>query len=89
MNGILPKIYLDHIMTYAEAIYALLGDRVIRAELTFIEDRLSTFVKDYEHMYGEEAMTYNVHISQHLCEAVRMCGPLWTVSHLPFERKNG
>lgn len=46
---------------------------------------LSSFVNDFEELYGQQNMVYNVHQLKHLCECVNRNGPLFTYSNYPME----
>jgi hypothetical protein len=65
------------------------GTKIIRKDIDETEIKLKTFLRQFEAFYGTSMMTYNIHVTQHLCETVRMCGPLCVTSNFPFERKNG
>lgn len=50
------------------------------------ENLLFTFMKETEIMYGEEYMSFDVHLLSHLAQSVRNWGPLYT--HSAFKYKN-
>lgn len=50
---------------------------------------LKTFIADFQKLYGEHNMVYNVHLLEHLPKCVRDSGPLWAYSNFNFESNNG
>nr|XP_054928516.1 uncharacterized protein LOC129385660 [Dermacentor andersoni] len=54
-----------------------------------VKELLIEFLREYEHIYGKECMTYNSHILVHMVDNVRQWGPLWSFSAYPFESMNG
>lgn len=56
---------------------------------TFSETLLTQFVGQMPGLYGETAMTFNVHQLTHLSSTVRRMGPLWANSAFRFEDGNG
>jgi hypothetical protein len=40
-------------------------------------------------LYGQEQMTYNIHILQHVVESVRHCGAPWANSAFIYEDAGG
>jgi hypothetical protein len=50
---------------------------------------MKEFVETFQTFYGKKAMTYNIHLIQHLCDTVENCGLLWAYSYFCFESKNG
>ncbi|XP_035209474.1 uncharacterized protein LOC118183964 [Stegodyphus dumicola] len=46
-------------------------------------------VFEFELLYGEVTMNFNVHLVLHLSTSVSIWGPLWLYSVFPFESRNG
>ncbi|CAN7984936.1 unnamed protein product [Ixodes hexagonus] len=57
--------------------------------LLFSEQLLKKFVTRVPGLYGETAMTFNMHQMLHLANSVRHMGPLWANSAFTFEAGNG
>lgn len=58
--------------------------------LFLLSERLhTTFVSRVQGLYGERAMTFNVHQVLHLVKAAENLGPLWGHSAFVFESGNG
>lgn len=87
--GLLPKKYVDHFHLLSACVYRLLKSEIRHDELNIIEADLNRFVKEYGLLYGEAAMTMNVHLISHLVQNVRNSGPLWCTSMFAFESNNG
>ncbi|KAL1434694.1 hypothetical protein MTO96_011469 [Rhipicephalus appendiculatus] len=52
-------------------------------------DNLAQFVYQVEQLYGQQAMTFNIHQLIHLPQSVLQLGPLWSHSTFVFESGNG
>jgi hypothetical protein len=86
---LLPKKYFNNIMQFSEALHILSRSKITQSDLKKAENNITTFVRDYEKLYGTNAMTFNVHTQLHLKKAVENCGPLFAFSTFPFENKYG
>ena len=89
LTGILEKRYLVHFSLLSSAVYLLLQDSVTGDDISKADAMLFEFVVTCEILYGQKAMTSNVHQLLHLAESVRCWGPLWAHSAFPFEDWNG
>lgn len=54
-----------------DAIHILTSDRITQTALNKAEDLLKLFVDEFEILYGESNMVYNVHQLLHLAECVK------------------
>ena len=88
LKGILPTLYLNHLVILVEASFLLLQKSLSMEELEKSDILLISFVCRFQILYGEAAMTYNVHCVTHLSKCVKMWGPLWTHSCFAFEAAN-
>ncbi|KAG0435342.1 hypothetical protein HPB47_018545, partial [Ixodes persulcatus] len=86
---ILPPRFWRHLCRLAEAIYLLLLPEINEAQIRRAETLLTQFVGQMPGLYGETAMTFNIHQLVHLCSTVRRMGPLWANSAFRFEDGNG
>lgn len=89
LNGILPKIYLNHFCLLSESTYILLQRTINTTELKKCEEMLNKFVQEFEVLYGKENVTMNVHWLLHTVYIVKALGPLWSYSTFCFESYNG
>lgn len=85
VSDVLPRSYASHFALLVKAVFLLLKDVVMEAEVCTAESLLVTFVQQTGKLYGQSTMTFNVHQLLHLSKAVRMFGPLWGTSTFPFE----
>lgn len=46
------------------------------------------FLVEFQKLYGEKNMNYNVHLLWHLADTVENWGPLYSVNTFPFENEN-
>lgn len=68
-----------------DAIHILCGETISENEWKEADVLLQSFVEDFEVLYGELSMVYNVHQLKHLAECVRRNGPLSVYSNYPME----
>ncbi|KAL5011498.1 hypothetical protein ScPMuIL_004363 [Solemya velum] len=85
----LPGVYLTHFSCLVEATYLLLTTGLSSEDLQRAELLLNKFVENVQTLYGENAMSLNVHNLTHLVYFVRQWGPLWAWSCFSFESFNG
>ncbi|CAN7939092.1 unnamed protein product, partial [Ixodes hexagonus] len=57
--------------------------------ISIVDALLKLFVSNTQRLYGETAMTFNLHQLTHLAEVARRLGPLWGHSAFVFESGNG
>ncbi|KAG0413707.1 hypothetical protein HPB47_009132, partial [Ixodes persulcatus] len=86
---ILPPRYWRHLCRLVEAIFLLLLPEINESQIRRAETLLTQFVGQMPGLYGETAMTFNVHQLTHLSSTVRRMGPLWANSAFRFEDGNG
>lgn len=89
LSGILSKKYLNHLFLLVFGIYTLLQEKIQIVDIDNAERALKKFVKEFEKLYGQENMTFNVHLMTHISTSVRNWGPLWATSTFSFESFNG
>jgi hypothetical protein len=81
--------YVKHWALFVESFHLLLGTAISQEQVTRADLLLTEFVLRTQVLYGQSAMTFNVHQLLHVSECVRICGPLWATSAYPFETTNG
>ncbi|XP_071855030.1 uncharacterized protein [Apostichopus japonicus] len=89
LHGVLPEQYLRHFYALVQGCYILLQKSLSPEDVNTADILLFNFVGHMQLLYGEKAMTSNVHSLVHLAKSVKMWGPLWTHSCFPFETANG
>lgn len=63
-------------------------------QITFLmintaQDFLNKFVREFEHLYGLQFCSINIHQLWHLSNNVIKMGPLWVFSCFEYENLNG
>lgn len=80
---------VKHFRKLSAAIYILLQSEICEEDLLKSERLLKEFVKEYEEIYGQDAVTMNSHLLVHLPQTVRIAGPLWVYAAFGFEGNLG
>jgi len=88
LNGIIRADIQEHLALLVGTLFRLLQNNITEEELKICEIDLLRFVAEFEILYGEENVTFNIHSLLHIVKSVRMCGPLWAVSTFTFESTN-
>ena len=89
LKGILPAQFWNHYFLFVFSIYTLLQDQV-KSSCTFMSElSLKKFVIDFQRLYGEQNMSFNIHLLTHVHQSVRHWGPLWATSTYVFESNMG
>lgn len=86
---LLPSVYLTHFSCLVEATYILLSEGLSFQDLERADVLLRKFVSNVQKLYGDNAMSLNVHNLTHLTHFVKQWGPLWGWSCFAFESFNG
>lgn len=89
LYNILPLTYLQHYGLLSNSIYILLQKSISAHQFEKASNNLRKFADEFQTLYGEINMTYNVHLLTHIPECVQQCGPLWAYSNFHFEGNNG
>jgi len=89
LQQFLPKEFMNHWQLLIFAVYRLMEKPVDVHVVTMCNLALHKFVVLIEELYGEEHVSYNVHLLAHLASAVERWGPLWANSAFLFEDANG
>jgi len=84
----MPCTYYDHWLLLVFAVYHLLKKSVRRCDLLACDVALNKFVALIPELYGEEHVSFNVHLLTHIVESVKHWGPLWASSAFVFEDAN-
>lgn len=87
--GILPTRVVKHFEKLSGGIYILCKKEVKTEEVSLAGKLLIEFADEFEQIYGEGAVTMNVHIFRHYGQICDNCGPLWAYSMYGFENNIG
>ena len=89
LNGVLPQPLYRHWSLFVKAC-SLLCSRVISvAAVHHAHTLLIQFCEEFEHLYGKEKCTMNMHLHCHLRECLLDFGPVYSFWLYSFERENG
>lgn len=89
LQGILKAPYLKHPCLLVTAIFILSQDLITKQDLDLASNYLLVYVLDFQRLYGEKHMTFNVHVLLHKPKCVKKLGPLFAFSAFPFESGQG
>ena len=76
LKNYLSANYLEYFTLLVNTIFILLKTKITEDELRRCDCDMIQFVGEFEILYGEEAMTFNVHCLLHIVQSVRYSGPL-------------
>ena len=85
LRDYLPSNCLEHFALLVNTVFTLLKMEITEEELVVCESDIIQFVGEFEILYGQEQMTFNVDILLHIVECVRHSDPLWVYSAFCFE----
>lgn len=80
---------MSHLAKLVNATHILCSSKISAEGLEEANQLLLTFVDDFENLYGESQMVFNVHLLTHLTDCVKSIGPLCTYSNYHFEDQIG
>jgi len=89
LKGILPQRYLNTWLLLIQAIFLLSQAEVSLQHINTANTLIINYLASVQMEYGENHMTYNLHILRHLPDHVRRWGPLWASCAYVFEDGNG
>lgn len=88
LKGILPTLYLKHHCILVSVIFVFLKDNIKSEELDEATWMCGQYVTEFQTLYGEKSMHYNIHLLLHIGKCVKLMGPLWANSLFSFESFN-
>ncbi|CAD6211447.1 GSCOCG00010988001-RA-CDS [Cotesia congregata] len=88
LKSIFSKELLEHWSLLVEAVTILTKTSIMKSEIYYAKQLLSEFVEGVEMLYGEEYVSFNVHLTVHLADSVLNWGPLSTHSAFLYEDYN-
>ena len=86
---ILKPIYYRHYVLLIDCMDILYNNMFTIEQLDTIDEKLNSFVKTFEVLYGKEYMFYNIHLLTHITTTAKNFGPLSSTSLFTFENVNG
>lgn len=87
--GILPNKVVKNFEKLSAATYILCKKEIKRSEMETARGLLREFAKEFEEIYGNGAVTMNVHLVLHQFDNVLQSGPTWCNNMFGFENKIG
>lgn len=89
LRGLLDAQLITHFDLLSKATYKLCSTRITLPEIEDASEMLNRFCNEFEHYYGKNAITLNVHLLRHYGDVVVNTGPLWCHSLFTFESNIG
>lgn len=80
---------MNHLIKLVDATHILSGISISQNQLKSADQMLKSFVDEFEELYGESNMVYNVHQLRHISECVKRNGPLFAYSNYCMEDNIG
>lgn len=88
LKGLLPEKYLRNLGLFINGITIFLSESITPKMIDEADAYFKEFVKNFEELYTEKAMNYNIHLLLHVAKTVRNWGPLYCQNTFPFENEN-
>jgi hypothetical protein len=88
LKGILKDEYYKNFMNFSQAIFIFDKEVITYTEFYIASKKVYEFLQEFEKLFGEGAMKYNVHLLSHLPTCVLKLGPIHTYSLFGYESKN-
>ena len=88
LHGLLPSRYYQHMLLLSHGVFLLTKTSITQSNLNHANASLTKFVYEFQQLYGEVHMSYNVHQLTHLTQTVIDWGPLSFYSTYLFEGFN-
>ena len=89
LRGILPQAHYSCWQAFVLSYYFLCRREISDTELKKADALLLKFCKNVENLYGNLAITPNMHLHCHIAECVKDFGPIYGFWLFSFERYNG
>ena len=89
LKNILPKKDYDCWMLFVSACKMLSSVTITTRQLQEGHERLMTFCRTFQQLYGSNCVTPNMHLHTHLIQCIIDFGPMHTFWLYSFERMNG
>ena len=83
-KDIMAPEYYKHFCKYILFIRILTNEKILPENILYADQLINEFISEFEILYGEDELTYNLHAHLHLALQVLNYGPLDKVSCFPF-----
>jgi hypothetical protein len=85
LRSFLKPEYYHHLVLYIVFIRILSQTSISAEDIELSRDCIHTFLYSFEHLYGQEHLSFNLHAHQHLPDQVLRFGPINKISCFSFE----
>lgn len=85
LQGLIEIKYIKNFEKFSAGIYMLSKNHISDDDIEKSDKLLNEFADEFEDLYGEDAITMNLHILRHYAYVVKQGGPLWSQSMFSFE----
>jgi hypothetical protein len=89
LRHLLPHKYYKHWLILVKGMHMLLKKNISREDVEVVRKLFFKFVSQVELLYGEEQVSYNVHLLQHVVDSVTYWGCPWAYSAFMYEDIGG
>ena len=84
-KNFLPEEYYKHFFLYVIFLRILTDENIDNSQIIYASKLINHFVHDFEGLYGEDNLTYNLHAHLHIPLQVWLFRPLNKLSCFPYE----
>ena len=85
LQGLLPSEMYDNFILLSLGVYILVNRNLCVKFNDYADKILQKFVEHFGALYGQEYLSYNVHVTVHLADEVKQHGTLDNISAFIFE----
>jgi hypothetical protein len=85
LKPFLPHEYYQDFLLYVLFMRILTQDEITNYDIEFAKNLIDEFLSEFEELYKEDNLSFNLHAHMHPPSQVAMFGPLHKVSCLSFE----
>ena len=89
LKGVLPPRDYDCWLTFVKVCSMICQRSINLRDLDNIDDSIFNFCTQFQHLYGKESLTPNMHLVGHITDCIREHGPVYAFWLYAFERMNG
>lgn len=89
LNGLLPTRVVKHFEKLSAATFILSQKEVKKTDVKVACDILISFANEFEEIYGQGAISMNLHLLRHYHNMILNCGPLWSYNLFGYENNIG
>lgn len=89
IKGCVPYRHYDCWLLFVKAVNLLCSRQITLQEVDQADTLLMEFCQSFEHLYGKDHYTINLHLHGHLKDCILDFGPVYSFWLFAFERLNG